>query len=275
MERFAKLLQLRSAENRIVRYLYIGGQSRRHQLKYKYRDTRGWSYQDWNAWYISIIHSTAPYIEVLTVPTLVPRFPVGLRLPRLRDLSISKFGYTGDFDHSGYEHPPDTPSLLRLHLWGSISSLHVPLLIRFAPQLGCLRLSGVLREASLPTTLGRLLGLSLEDFGHEQSTAGHPTLRRILIEPLPYMDLVDQRNDIGPDRHREMMDGLGRLDEATRGRSPRVVLLPTRNKKHMYDNRQAYLDWIEVVRGGKSKDSIHAPDPGKLPEGPWIGCHPK
>jgi hypothetical protein len=220
----------------------------------------------WHKTYQGIIENIAPFIEVLTVADPAPRFPLGMRLPLLQDLSVFNYVYTGPKFQN--ESPPETPRLLRLHLWGSLTNGQALSLVQHAPQLGCLRLTGATQNPQLGHTLGNLLDApanGADEFVSERNAAAvHPTLRLVIAEPL-----VAPRGKCGTGRamNSHMIQCLGDLAAATCDRSRRMVLLPTASREDMYSSRQAYEDWIEVVSGVRS--------PQRQPEGPWIGYCPE
>jgi hypothetical protein len=265
MQRFLEVLELRPADHRIVRNLYIGEASR-SEMAMASKKAKVSPSNHWHKTYQGIIENIAPYIEALTVADPAPRFPLGMRLPLLQDLSVFNYVYTGPKFQN--ESPPETPRLLRLHLWGSLTNGQALSLVQYAPQLRCLRLTGARQITQLGHTLGNLLDAPVngaDEFESERNAAAvHPTLRLVTAEPL-----VAPRGKCGTGRamNSRMIHCLRDLAAATCDRSRRMVLLPTASREDMYSSRQAYEDWIEVVSGGRS--------PQRQPEGPWIGYCPE
>jgi hypothetical protein len=236
----------------------------------------------WYRMYGTTIATVASNIEVLTVGAYAHRLPSGLHLPVLRDLSMPSFIYY--LGRQG-EHCPNTPSLRRLHLWGNlvcIPTVFALSLLQRAPQLNCLRLSGLTQEAQIPVMLGRLLGIytdhdleritdtrphryMLSNLVGEKNpirTLMHPNLRFVLVEPCTE----------GKGSMRMMIPGnaihiLRDLAAVSRYRSRRIILLPTTRPNHIYNSRQAYADWIDVV--GQGSQGINNGVGLAQFEGPW------
>jgi hypothetical protein len=261
-ERFLRILDLRPAELRIVRflYLYVAGIAHSKTDLHDYYKVP-LHHAESESICLKIIADVAPHIEVLTLGSSALRLPSELQLPFLRDLSVPGDNYINEEDVD----PPAIPSLHRIHLWDCSSiqpGTFESALLRCAPNLACLRISGPSHQQDLVKPLSNLLGR------HPESSAElvHPTLRLIVVEPhtAPY---AGGCGSLMVENYR-MVQALRRFAETSFNQARRFVLLHTTSSKIQYSSSQAYEDWLEAISSIVSEDFQQS-------EGPWISNSPK
>ena len=215
----------------------------------------------------SILIAAAPHLHTLFVQGGLGRFnPIGdsFEYPVLRDLSISQFCM-----RANQNTPPHIPfpSLRRLHATTCLSLLDFwPNLVRLAPNVSHVRLSGVVQSLTICPFLHILFAnptpsAAPGDLGDgyryppESKEAAEaliialrlPGLKRIFLQSLKFQN--SGWCETGAVVHSKMMLGLQKMARATaQSEGPRrLFLLPD---SLSYEHDEAHKHWLDLVEGG-------------------------